>query len=399
MLICEAAGFDVILVETVGIGQSETAVADMTDFFLVLMLPGAGDELQGIKKGVVELADMIAVNKADGDNIKRAKAAAGEYRAALHILTPRSPTWAPPVTTYSALTGDGIEALWTQVLAHRQQLSAVRRIRRAAARAAGQMDVVDAAGPLPLRADDQCQAEGAHAGDRAGGGGRHALAGARRRGDRRQRWGCDMTTILITGFGRFPGAPYNPSGPLARAVARRRRPAFADVRRIVHIFETSYAAVDRDLPKLLAAHKPDIVLMFGLAGRTPQRADRDPRAQHEIDPVSRRDRAPAGRTRDRAAARRPRAAAPRSPPARRRALEPRAAPACRAMPGATCAITVYWRALEASRSGTPLAQFIHIPPVARDPRRPGTKKRASRTPRLPAPARRFCSRFWPRSAV
>jgi LAO/AO transport system kinase len=124
MLICEAAGFDVILVETVGIGQSETAVADMTDFFLVLMLPGAGDELQGIKKGVVELADMIAVNKADGDNVRRAKAAAGEYRAALHILTPRSPTWAPPVVTYSALAGDGIAQLWEQVLAHRQQLSA-----------------------------------------------------------------------------------------------------------------------------------------------------------------------------------------------------------------------------------------------------------------------------------
>ena len=124
MLICEAARFDVILVETVGIGQSETAVADMTDFFLVLMLPGAGDELQGIKKGVVELADMIAVNKADGDNIRRAKAAAGEYRAALHILTPRSPTWAPPAVTYSALTGDGIAQLWDQVLAHRQQLSA-----------------------------------------------------------------------------------------------------------------------------------------------------------------------------------------------------------------------------------------------------------------------------------
>jgi len=123
MLICEAAGFDVILVETVGIGQSETAVADMTDFFLVLMLPGAGDELQGIKKGVVELADMIAVNKADGDNVKRAKAAAGEYRAALHILNPRSPTWAPPVVIYSALTGDGIAQLWDQALAHRQQLS------------------------------------------------------------------------------------------------------------------------------------------------------------------------------------------------------------------------------------------------------------------------------------
>src|SRR5947199_1472689 len=123
MLICEAAGFDVILVETVGIGQSETAVADMTDFFLVLMLPGAGDELQGIKKGVVELADMIAVNKADGDNIKRAKAAAGEYRAALHILTPRSPNWAPPVATYSALTEDGIPALWDKVQEHRQQLT------------------------------------------------------------------------------------------------------------------------------------------------------------------------------------------------------------------------------------------------------------------------------------
>src|SRR5947209_10038431 len=122
MLICEAAGFDVILVETVGIGQSETAVADMTDFFLVLMLPGAGDELQGIKKGVVELADMIAVNKADGDNIKRAKAAAGEYRAALHILTPRSPTWAPPVLTYSALTGTGVEQLWTTILEHRERM-------------------------------------------------------------------------------------------------------------------------------------------------------------------------------------------------------------------------------------------------------------------------------------
>jgi LAO/AO transport system kinase len=120
MLLCEAAGYDVLLVETVGIGQSEIAVADMTDFFLVLMLPGAGDELQGLKKGVIELADMIAVNKADGDNIKRATAAAAEYRAALHILTPRSPAWSPPVITYSALTGAGIDTLWGPVLAHRE---------------------------------------------------------------------------------------------------------------------------------------------------------------------------------------------------------------------------------------------------------------------------------------
>src|SRR6185437_10347937 len=102
----------------------ETAVADMTDFFLVLMLPGAGDELQGLKKGIVELADMIAVNKADGDNTKRAKIAAADYRGALHILAPRSPTWSPPVVTYSALTGNGIAELWQQVVAHKEKMTA-----------------------------------------------------------------------------------------------------------------------------------------------------------------------------------------------------------------------------------------------------------------------------------
>jgi len=123
MLLCEAAGFDVILVETVGVGQSETAVADLTDFFLVLMLPGAGDELQGIKKGILELADMIAVNKAD-DSGARAKAAAAEYRAALHILTPASATWSPPVLTVSGRTGQGLEELWEKVLDHRRRLTA-----------------------------------------------------------------------------------------------------------------------------------------------------------------------------------------------------------------------------------------------------------------------------------
>jgi LAO/AO transport system kinase len=124
MLLCEAAGFDVVLVETVGIGQSETAVYDMTDFFLALMLPGAGDELQGIKKGLVELADMIAINKADGDNIERANLAAAEYRSALHILTPRSAHWQPPVQTYSALTGTGIAELWQKILDHRAAMQA-----------------------------------------------------------------------------------------------------------------------------------------------------------------------------------------------------------------------------------------------------------------------------------
>jgi LAO/AO transport system kinase len=124
MLLCEASGYDIVLVETVGTGQSETAVADMTDFFLVLMLPGAGDELQGIKKGVVELADMLAVNKADGDNVKRATAAAAEYRAALHIISAGSELWTPPVITFSALTGDGIAELWAKVTEHRERVSA-----------------------------------------------------------------------------------------------------------------------------------------------------------------------------------------------------------------------------------------------------------------------------------
>jgi GTPase len=123
MLVLEAAGYDIVLVETVGTGQSETMVADMTDCFLVLMLPGAGDELQGLKKGVVELADLIAINKADGDNVKRATAAAAEYRAALHILTPRSTSWSPPVVTYSALKEQGIVELWDLVLSHHAHMS------------------------------------------------------------------------------------------------------------------------------------------------------------------------------------------------------------------------------------------------------------------------------------
>ncbi|MES0810736.1 methylmalonyl Co-A mutase-associated GTPase MeaB [Roseibium sp. SCPC15] len=124
MLLCEAAGFDVILVETVGIGQSETTVADMVDFFLVLMLPGAGDELQGIKKGVLEIADMIAVNKAEGEGATRARSAASDYRAALHILAPKSPTWTPPVITISGLENEGLDHLWEQIGIFRERMQA-----------------------------------------------------------------------------------------------------------------------------------------------------------------------------------------------------------------------------------------------------------------------------------
>ena len=119
-LVCEAAGYDVIIVETVGVGQSETTVASMVDFFLVLLLAGAGDELQGLKKGILELADALAINKADGDNLGAAKKAAKIYELALHLLQPSSPRWNPPVLTCSALETSGIDEIWKTVLTHRE---------------------------------------------------------------------------------------------------------------------------------------------------------------------------------------------------------------------------------------------------------------------------------------
>jgi LAO/AO transport system kinase len=121
MIVCEAAGFDVLIVETVGVGQSETTVASMVDFFLVLMLAGAGDELQGIKKGVLELADAIAINKADGNNIEHARKAKIEYERALSLLTPSSKIWSPPVLTCSAVTMDGIKDIWQTILDHKKK--------------------------------------------------------------------------------------------------------------------------------------------------------------------------------------------------------------------------------------------------------------------------------------
>jgi LAO/AO transport system kinase len=133
MILCEAAGFDILLVETVGVGQSETTVADMTDFFLVLTLPGAGDELQGIKKGIVEQADMIAVNKADVDPA-RARVAAAEYGSALRILAPASPDWTPPVVLVSGLANQGLMEMWGEIARHRVLMSASGELKRKRAR-------------------------------------------------------------------------------------------------------------------------------------------------------------------------------------------------------------------------------------------------------------------------
>lgn len=124
VLLCEAAGFTVIFVETVGVGQSETEVAGMTDMFLLLLQPGGGDELQGIKRGIIELADLILVNKADGELAPAARHSAADYRMALHLIHPRSRNWEVPVKRCSALTGEGIPEAWALIEQYRQTLIA-----------------------------------------------------------------------------------------------------------------------------------------------------------------------------------------------------------------------------------------------------------------------------------
>ena len=120
MLICEAAGYDVVMVETVGVGQSETRVSTMVDFFLALLIAGAGDELQGIKRGILEVADAVAINKADGDNLERAERARKEYETALHLVMPSSRSWTPPVLTCSSVTEGGTADVWDTVQDHRR---------------------------------------------------------------------------------------------------------------------------------------------------------------------------------------------------------------------------------------------------------------------------------------
>ena len=123
ILLCEAAGFDIIMVETVGVGQSEIMVRDMVDFFLLLMIAGAGDELQGIKKGIIEIADTLVITKADGDNKKRASQAQTMFRNALHLLSPSNSSWEPKVLTCSSEQNEGIVPIWDTVIEYHRQMS------------------------------------------------------------------------------------------------------------------------------------------------------------------------------------------------------------------------------------------------------------------------------------
>lgn len=124
MLLCEAAGYDVIIIETVGVGQSEVSVKNMVDFFLLLMLAGAGDELQGIKKGIMEMADGMVITKADGDNIKHATEAQAEYKHAFHLFSLAESGWTPQVLTSSAHTGQGIDAVWSMISKYQEHTTA-----------------------------------------------------------------------------------------------------------------------------------------------------------------------------------------------------------------------------------------------------------------------------------
>ena len=123
MLLCEAAGFDVVFIETVGVGQSEIAVKGMVDFFLLLMLAGAGDELQGIKKGIIEMCDALVINKADGENKETAKRAKREYANALHLFPAKESSWYPKVTTCSGLSGEGLPEIWQMIQKYRDLVS------------------------------------------------------------------------------------------------------------------------------------------------------------------------------------------------------------------------------------------------------------------------------------
>jgi LAO/AO transport system kinase len=156
MLVCEAAGFDIIIIETVGVGQSEIAVSNLADMFILLLSPGGGDELQGIKKGIVELADLVVVNKADGDLAQAAERASLDYTAALHLLRPTSPNWTPSVVKCSSLTTEGVGDIWKTIEAYKEHMTKLGEIasRRGDKARRWMWDEIGASLMASLHADD-----------------------------------------------------------------------------------------------------------------------------------------------------------------------------------------------------------------------------------------------------
>lgn len=183
IVVMEAAGYDVVLVETVGVGQSETAVANMVDTFLLLTLARTGDQLQGIKKGVLELADAIAVNKADGPHERDARSAARELAGALRLMHAADAAWTPPVLTCSAREGSGLDTLWERLEQHRTLLESTGRAGGQTTRAAGRLDVDDGARRAAGEPARPSRGACARTGTRTAGTGRHPAGHAGRRAD------------------------------------------------------------------------------------------------------------------------------------------------------------------------------------------------------------------------
>ena len=271
MALVEAAGFDVVIVETVGVGQSEVAVGGMVDFFLVLLLAGGGDDLQGIKRGIVEMADMIAITKADGDNVARARRAASVYQGALAILTPVSPNWAPPVLTISAGENRGLDELWEKIVEHKERMTASGEFaaRRGAQAVAWMHDLLQERLLAALQADAvvarrmaELEAEvraGARTpalavgelvemmGLRPSTARRHGVTIMMRPRAAAPAGAQARTTVLITGFGPFPGVPVNATMRLLPELALAAPRLFPDVRFAVEVLPTEWAAGPRRL--------------------------------------------------------------------------------------------------------------------------------------------------------
>ncbi len=287
----EAAGYDVVLVETVGVGQSEMAVANMVDVFMVVALPGAGDELQGIKRGLLELADIIAVNKADGDNIHRAERAALNIAPGCISLPPATPTGRRGAHGFGAG-----EHRSRRVVAEGRGATGgacvLRRARQAAQRSGRGLDAravrAKAARGLPRQPPrrpplERDGSKGPGRRDDADGGGgrtrpsrrdRAAAAGLAATGEFPFLTGAPLvsramvqTKVLLTGFGPFPGAPENPSAWLAETLASSPLARRPEVSLHAEVLPTEWAAVSARAPRLLETLKPQLILHFGLSRR------------------------------------------------------------------------------------------------------------------------------------